>query len=259
MSRVADEISARLRSLADPGRALEMAPFFKTGPGQYGEGDRFLGLSVPVVRSVARDFRDAPPARLLPLLRSPWHEERLCCLVIWVARFDRARAPEARRELFDLYWKNRGRVNNWDLVDVSAPRLVGEFLRTTDGAAPLMELVRSSSLWDRRIAILATWAWTKAGDVSLTLRLAGMLLEDGHDLMHKATGWMLREALKVDEKPVLAFLRTHAAVMPRTMLRYAIERLDEPLRRELMTRPESGKPPVSSPPRRRGGNRAAGI
>lgn len=258
MSRVADEISARLRSLADPDRALEMAPFFKTGPGQYGEGDRFLGLSVHVVRSVAREFRDVPPARLLPLLRSPWHEERLCCLVIWVAQFDRRRSLADRRELFDLYWKNRGRVNNWDLVDVSAPRLVGEFLRTTDGFAPLMALVRSPSLWDRRIAILATWAWTKAGDVSLTLRLAGMLLGDGHDLMHKATGWMLREALKVDEKPVLAFLRTHADVMPRTMLRYAIERLDEPLRKRLMGQRGAVRVTKSSPPRPRR-NRAAGI
>lgn len=258
MSRVADEISARLRSLADPDRALEMAPFFKTGPGQYGEGDRFLGLGVPVVRSVAREFRDVPPARLLPLLRSAWHEERLCCLVIWVAQFDRSRSPDDRRELFDLYWKNRSRVNNWDLVDVSAPRLVGEFLRTTDGAAPLMELVRSSSLWDRRIAILATWAWTKAGDVSLTLRLAGILLEDGHDLMHKATGWMLREALKVDEKPALTFLRAHAAGMPRTMLRYAIERLDEPLRKVLMGQRGAVRPTESSPPRSRR-NRAAGI
>lgn len=228
------EISRRLRVAADPGRAGEAARFFKTGPGQYGEGDRFLGLTVPMVRAVANEYRDARPASLLPLLRSPWHEERLCCLVIWVTQFARAKSREGRQALFNLYWRHRKNVNNWDLVDVSAPRLVGEFLRLEDDPAPLASLARAPSLWDRRIAILATWAWTKAGDVSLTLKTAEILLGDDEDLIHKATGWMLREAVKVNEEVTLDFLRARTSVMPRTMLRYAIERLDERRRKAIM-------------------------
>jgi 3-methyladenine DNA glycosylase AlkD len=228
------EISRRLRALADPRRAEEAARFFKTGPGQYGEGDQFLGLTVPMVRAVAKEYRDVPPARLLPLLRSAWHEERLCCLVIWVTQFDRAKSREQRQGLFNLYWRHRKNVNNWDLVDVSAPRLVGEFLRAEDDPAPLASLARAPNLWDRRIAILATWAWTKAGDVRLTLKTAEVLLRDDEDLIHKASGWMLREAMKVNEEATLNLLLTHASAMPRTMLRYAIERLDERRRKAIM-------------------------
>jgi len=244
MSGIATEISRRLRVLADPRRAQDAARFFKTGPGEYGEGDQFLGLTVPMVRGAARHHRDVVPARLLPLLRSPWHEERLCCLIIWVMQFDRAKTRGERQTLFDLYWRHRGRVNNWDLVDVSAPRLVGEFLRGDANSAPLASLTRSRSLWDRRIALLATWAWTKADDVSLTLKIAELLLGDGEDLIHKAAGWMLREAMKVDAPATLGFLRTYAPVMPRTMLRYAIERLEEPERKAVLQIPK---------------NRAAGI
>jgi hypothetical protein len=237
------EISRRLRARTDPRRAKEAARFFKTGPGQYGEGDRFLGLTVPMVRAVAKEHRDVPPARLLPLLRSPWHEERLCCLIIWVMQFDRAKSREARQGLFDLCWRHRKHVNNWDLVDVSAPRLVGEFLRAEDDPAPLASLARARSLWDRRIAILATWAWTKAGDVSLTLKTAEVLLGDDDDLIHKASGWMLREAMKVNEEATLKFLRAHTSAMPRTMLRYAIERLDERRRKAIMATPSSSRKP----------------
>jgi hypothetical protein len=237
------EISCRLRALADPRRAKEAARFFKTGPGQYGEGDQFLGLTVPMVRAVAKEHRDVPSSRLLALLRSPWHEERLCCLVIWVTQFDRAKSREARRGLFDLYWRHRKHVNSWDLVDVSAPRLVGEFLLAEDDPAPLASLARAPSLWDRRIAILATWAWTKAGDVTLTLKTAEILSGDTEDLIHKASGWMLREAMKVNEEATLMFLRAHTSAMPRNMLRYAIERLDERQRKAIMATPSSSRKP----------------
>ncbi len=237
MLGTAAEISHRLRALADPRRARDAARFFKTGPGEYGEGDRFLGLTVPMVRAVAKQHRSVLPARLLPLLRSPWHEERLCCLIVWVMQFDRANSREVRQTLFDLYWRHRKRVNNWDLVDVSAPRLVGEFLRSEGDPALLAPLVEARKLWDRRIAMLATWAWIKAGDVSLTLKTAEMLSGDTEDLIHKATGWMLREAMKVDEKATLHFLHTHTSALPRTALRYAIERLDEKRRKAILRIP----------------------
>lgn len=227
-------ISSALRDLADPAKARESLRFFKTGPGEYGEGDAFLGLTVPQLRAVARSFCHCPPAGLLPLLRSPWHEERLCCLVIWVGQFERAATPAEKRKLHRLYWRHRNHVNNWDLVDVSAPTLAGRFLFEEDNTEPVLRLLASRSLWDRRIAVLATWAWTKAGDVGLTLQAAAHLLADKEDLIHKAAGWMLREAMKVDERAVLAFLNTHGAAMPRTMLRYAIERLDEKRRKALL-------------------------
>ncbi len=234
MSDAAAEISTQLRALADPGKACEMLRFFKSGPGQYGEGDAFLGLTVPAVRTVARAFHDRDPASLLPLLHSSWHEERLCCLVIWVTQFDRAKSRDEKHRLFQLYWRHRKHVNNWDLVDTSAPVLVGQFLCEEGDAVPIFRLLGSKSLWDRRIAVLSSWAWTKAGDVGLTLQVVERLLADREDLIHKACGWMLREAMKVDESGVLRFIKVHGTALPRTTLRYAIERLEAGRRRALL-------------------------
>lgn len=206
--------------------------YFKTGPGQYGEGDRFLGVTVPQVRRVAREFRELPPADVAALLRSPWHEERLCALVLLVRRFERGDDDE-RRKIFDLYLGSTAHVDNWDLVDLSAPRIVGAWLQERS-RAPLFRLARSRRLWERRIAILATAHFIDRSDFADALALSELLLDDGHDLMHKAVGWMLREVGKRDVAALEAFLEAHRARMPRTTLRYAIERFPEAKRRRFL-------------------------
>ena len=227
MSDIASRISSRLRSLSDSGQALVAKRFFKTGPGEYAENDRFLGTTVPQIRGLAKEFLSANPKDLIPLLKSRWHEERLCCLVIWVTQFRKSQSHNEKRILFDLYSTHIAHINNWDLVDISAAQLFGEYLLETRNPAPLTELLKSRSLWERRIAIVSTWAWIKSGDISLTLRFAEALFHDSEDLIHKATGWMLREVGKREVTTLQKFLDRHAAAMPRTMLRYAIERLPE--------------------------------
>ena len=212
-----------LRSLANPADAAFLKGFFKTGPGQYGEGDRFLGIRVPVTRRVAREFGSLPLAGVTTLLSSRWHEERLLALVILGGRY--ARGDDVERDrIYRLYLASTSRINNWDLVDVSAPHVVGAHLATRS-RAPLDRLAQSGSLWERRIAIVAThWFILRRGEIATTLRIAGALLDDPHDLIHKATGWMLREAAKQDRAGVERFLVEHQRRMPRTMLRSAIER-----------------------------------
>lgn len=219
-----DAIRARLRALGDARHAAILQRFFKTGPGEYAEGDVFIGVRVPVTRKLAAQCADLPLAKLLELLRSPIHEERLLALILMVRAF--ARGDDAlRAKLYDAYLANTRHINNWDLVDASAEHIVGPWL-ADKSRAPLDRLARSSSLWERRIAIMATFAFIKQGDAATTLRLAKRLLRDPHDLIHKATGWMLREVGKrVSRAQLLAFLDAHAAEMPRTMLRYAIEHL----------------------------------
>ena len=219
----ARQASARLRALANPSEAAFLQGFFKSGPGEYGEGDRFLGIRVPMTRGVAREFHDLPLAGVTTLLRSRWHEERLLALVILANRY--ARADDVERErIYRLYLASTTRINNWDLVDVSAPHIVGAHLATRS-RAPLDRLARSGSLWERRIAIVAThWFILRRSEIATTLRIAAALLDDPHDLIHKATGWMLREAAKRDRAGAVPFLIEHQLRMPRTMLRYAIER-----------------------------------
>ena len=238
-------VRAALARVADPARAATSARFFKTGPGEYGEGDRFIGVTVPQVRTVARTFRALSLDGIDELLRSPVHEHRLCALVILVARFDRASAARTRDEAerariaaFYLDAVRGGRVDNWDLVDASADRILGAWLRdpaAADGTARppapdgavLDDLAASRSVWERRVAILSTFAYLKAGDGGPTLRLAERLLEDPHDLIRKAVGWMLRElGARVGRPGLTAFLDAHAARMPRTMLSYATEHLE---------------------------------
>ena len=225
-------IERRLRVLGDRDRARHSLRFFRTGPGEYGEGDRFLGLTVPQVRAVARECKACPLDVLDRLLQSPWHEARLLALVILVNRH-RGGDAALREEIHRLYLRNTDRVNNWDLVDVSAPDLVGAHLRGGDRSL-LERLAKSRSLWRRRIAILATFDFIRHDDVDDALRIAAMLLGDEHDLIHKATGWMLREVGKRDRAAEERFLRKYASRMPRTMLRYAIERFPERLRRQYL-------------------------
>lgn len=219
-------IRARLRGLANPTIAAHSAHFFKSGPGEYGAGDRFLGVRVPEVRRVAREFRAAPVGAALALLRSPLHEERLLGLVLLVERFERGDEKE-RARIYTQFRKHTPRyVNNWDLVDSAAYQIVGAYLEPRDRGA-LYELARSPSLWERRVAIIATFGYIRKGAFDDTLTLSKILLGDREDLIHKATGWMLREVGNRDRVVLERFLREHYTAMPRTMLRYAIEKLPD--------------------------------
>jgi len=223
------DVRRALEALGDPARAAHSARYFKTGPGEYGEGDRFLGIRVPEVRALARAHRGLPLDDVLGHLRSPWHEERLLALLVLVEQHRRGDA-EARERLHRAYLDHTRFVNNWDLVDTSAPQLVGAQLDPGD-LAPLEWLAASASVWERRIAVLATFHWIQRGVFGPTLHLADRLLADPHDLIHKAVGWMLREVGKRDPARHEAFLAERYRRMPRTMLRYAIERLPEARRR----------------------------
>jgi len=221
----------RARGNADIAR--HSAGFFKAGPGEYGEGDRFLGIRVPVTRQLAKQFREAPERSVLALLKSAYHEERLLAVLLLVGRYQRA-GREERRHVFDLYLDHRQYVNNWDLVDSSAHLIVGPELEGGDRSL-LYELAASESLWDRRIAIIATLHFIRSGDFRDTLKLSRALLDDSEDLIHKASGWMLREAGKRDVSVLRGFLKRHSKSMPRTMLRYAIERLPANERRRWLS------------------------
>ena len=212
----------RLRSLGCPTQAAILARFFKTGPGQYGEGDRFIGVKVPVARKVAKEFKGLPLAEVECLLHSEIHEERLLALVILIGQFEKG-DDAARKRIYDLYLANTKHINNWDLVDLSAPQIVGGYLENR-GRKPLNRLAKSASIWERRISILATHWFIRHGDFADTLRIAEKLLTDGEDLIHKAAGWMLREVGKRDLVVLEEFLSANCRAMPRTMLRYAIER-----------------------------------
>jgi 3-methyladenine DNA glycosylase AlkD len=219
----------RLRSLASPAQAAVLARFFKTGPGQYGEGDRFIGVKVPAIRKVAQEFRGLPLPEVECLLRSEIHEERLLALVILVGQFQKG-DNASRKRIYDLYLAKTQHINNWDLVDLSAPQIVGGYLENRS-RKPLDRLAKSTSLWERRISILATHWFIRHGDFADTFRIAEKLLGDEEDLISKAVGWMLREVGKRDVAVLERFLREHCRVMPRTMLRYAIERFPEGRRR----------------------------
>ena len=222
----------RLRALGDPADAVFLQRYFKTGPGEYGEGDRFLGIRIPPLRALVREMQDLPLADVLELLRSEWHEERLFALLLMVRQYGRGDAA-ARREIYDAYLANTRFINNWDLVDSSAEQIVGAHLADGDRGV-LDRLARSEDVWERRIAIIATFHSIRRGDFADTFRVADALLGDRHDLIHKAVGWMLREAGKRDQAAEEAFLRDRYRRMPRTMLRYAIERFPEPRRRQYL-------------------------
>ena len=219
-----------LRTSAEPTRIAVLQGFFKTGPGQYGEGDRFIGVRLPVLRVLVRQFQDARLAEVDRLLASPIHEARLLAVLLLVRQFHTAKDDTSRRRIHDFYLSHAARINSWDLVDVSAPGVVGRWLFGRNGA-PLRKLARSENLWERRIAIVATHYFIRQGDLDETFRIADILLNDPHDLIHKAVGWMLRETGHRDARRLKAFLATRHDRMPRTMLRYAIERFPERERR----------------------------
>ncbi len=226
------EIRRELRELGDPKIAEHSQRFFKTGPGEYGEGDRFIGVRIPALRRIARQCRDMPLGDAETLLRSPIHEERLLALLILVLQYQKG-APALRKQIYDLYHRNLRFVNNWDLVDVSSHPIAGDYLRDRS-KRPLHQWARSKDLWKRRIAIIATLAYIKQGAFDQTLHIAEMLLHDEEDLIHKAVGWMLREVGNRDRPTEEAFLQQHYRGMPRTMLRYAIEKFPPRRRKQYL-------------------------
>ena len=232
-----------LRAEADPEDAVHLQRFFKTGPGQYGEGDCVLGVRVPALRRLVRAHRDLPVADTLTLLQSKWHEERLLALLLLIAHYRRA-DDRGKQAIHDAYLANTRYINNWDLVDASAEHIVGAHHDPNDTAL-LDRLCTSANVWERRIAMLATFHWIKRREYASALRIAERLLNDRHDLIHKAVGWMLREIGNRDRDTEEAFLRVHCRTMPRTMLRYAIEKFPEADRRRYL----AGQP--MSPSRRR--------
>ncbi|HEX8311599.1 MAG TPA: DNA alkylation repair protein [Chthoniobacteraceae bacterium] len=228
---------ALLRETASPEDAVFLQRFFKTGPGEYGAGDKFLGIRVPAVRATAKKSDPLAIEDVLRLLASEWHEERLLALLILGRRFERG-TPAKRREIAAIYQRHFQCTNNWDLVDLSAPNILGSWLLENGAGAQatLLKLARSNNLWERRIAVLATLAFIRAGRFGLTLQLCKELISDHEDLLHKACGWMLREVGKRDVETLRKFLYIHAPRLPRTMLRYAIERLPQLERQALLAR-----------------------
>jgi 3-methyladenine DNA glycosylase AlkD len=218
-----DALRKELKHIANPEKAEILQRFFKTGPGQYGEGDVFVGIVVPVSRKIAKKYTSLPDKGILTLLRSKVHEERLIALLILISQFEKGN-EQKKGQIFHLYLQNTAFINNWDLVDLSAEKIVGTFLDMKSKEI-LYSLAHSKSLWERRIAIIATFHYIKQGKYDDTLAIAGILLGDREDLIHKAVGWMLREVGKrCSEEAEEMFLRKHSHEMPRTMLRYAIER-----------------------------------
>ncbi len=228
----AEDVRKRLRKLASREKAEIAQRFFKTGPGEYGEGDVFIGVRVPELRRLAKDFQDLSLTEIRKLVRSEIHEERLVGLLILVRTYPKADSKVQER-IYDFYLGHLRFVNNWDLVDSSAEHVVGAFLRDKD-KKPLYRLARSKILWERRVAIMATFHFIKREEFSETLKIAEMLLSDEEDLIHKAVGWMLREVGNRDMAVEERFLKKHYKGMPRTMLRYAIERFPEPKRQRYL-------------------------
>ena len=225
----AKQVIADLKALASVGKAAELQRFFKTGPGEYAEGDIFIGVVVPQTRKVAARFKELPLTEIVKLTDSDIHEVRLCGLIILTNQYKRSQDLNAKKKLFNFYLKElkSGNVNNWDLVDVTAPTLGEYLLQIEVPMAVLNKLAKSKSLWERRVSVVFTFAFLRAGDLEPTYEMAERHLVDKHDLMHKAVGWLLREMGKRDPGLLRAFLQEHCAEMPRTALRYSIEKFSE--------------------------------
>ena len=233
--KIVNEIKREIAELANPQDAAILQRFFKTGLGQYGEGDVFVGVKIPPLRAVAKFHKDTPLEDVVKLLQSPVHEHRIVALLIMVWQSQKG-SDALRQRVYEAYLANTAFINNWDLVDLSCRDVVGGYLQDIS-REPLYILARSESLWERRIAMVSTWQFIRVGDLDDTCAIATLLLGDKHDLIHKAVGWMLREAGKKDEARLRAFLDEYATRMPRTALRYAIERLDQDSRVAYMKRP----------------------
>lgn len=225
-NRIYDALAAR----SDEEKKIILPRFFKTGKGQYGEGDKFIGVTVPNIRTVAHEFKDIDLEVIEELIQSPWHEMRMCALLILVDRSKK----EVSKDTFDFYLSQTQHINNWDLVDLTAPQIVGKYLLNKDRDI-LYKLSESDLLWDNRIAIVSTLTFIRNNDLDDTYKLSFKMIHHKHDLMHKAIGWMLREAGKRDANRLYNFIKEHKSIMPRTMLRYSIEKFDKETRKELMS------------------------
>lgn len=226
------DLQEDLRGVATEERAKTNAWFFKTGKGQYGEGDKFLGVTVPDIRKVAKKHKGVPFGDVSTLLDSPWHEERLVALLILVHNFQKGDAA-TKQTIVDFYLQNTTKVNNWDLVDLSADKILGVWLVDKDKSI-LYKLAKSPNLWEKRISIISTFYFIKQNQFEDTLNIAEILVTDSHDLIHKAVGWMLREIGKRDQDVEEEFLKKYHKRMPRTMLRYAIEKFSSEKRKYYM-------------------------
>jgi 3-methyladenine DNA glycosylase AlkD len=230
----AKHVVADLKTLASVGKAAELQRFFKTSPGEYAEGDIFMGVVVPQTRKVAARYKDLPITEIAKLTKSDIHEVRLCGLIMLTNQFKKSKNLIDKKKLFDFYLKElkAGNVNNWDLVDVTAPTLGEYLLQLEDPMAVLNKLAKSKSLWERRVSVVFTFAFLRAGDLEPTYEMAERHLKDKHDLMHKAVGWLLREMGKRDPDLLRAFLQEHCTKMPRTALRYSIEKFSDKERKK---------------------------
>ncbi len=226
------EVVRQLKQHINPEKAAFFPRFFKTGPGEYGEGDKFLGVIVPNQRKIAKQFRDLPEAEIIKLLDDKYHECRLTAVLIMVEQYQRGDDAQ-KQSIVDLYLKKIDRINNWDLVDSSAHKILGPHLQDRSRKI-LTEFSNANHLWKQRIAMMTTLHFIKQGDFVVTLRIAKKYLKHDHDLIHKITGWMLREIGKIDQVVLLDFLDTYADQMPRTMLRYAIEKLPQQMRKRYL-------------------------
>ncbi len=233
MTSACSSVVREFQALADPEKAVFFPRFFKTGKGQYGEGDLFLGITVPNVRTMAKKYGDASYKDIETLLENPYHEVRMLALMILVHQYESAPDSVRKKQIVDFYIDHRQQVNNWDLVDLSAYKILGDYL-LTHGRKILYRFAKTPHLWTQRVAIVSTYAFIRAGEFDDTLKLAEIFLVHPHDLMHKAVGWMLREVGKRDEKVLRGFLDEHAHAMPRTMLRYAIEKFSPEVRKQYL-------------------------
>jgi len=229
-----EQLKKELQGLADLEEAKILQRFFKTGEGEYGEGDVFLGIKVPVQRKIAKKYSGMGLYKIQELLKSKIHEHRLIGLIILNEKFKKV-GKEDKENIFEFYLKNIKHINNWDLVDLSAPNIVGDFLLDKKKNRKILyQLVNSEDLWEKRIAIISTFTFIKKGEFEDALAISELLLKDKHDLIHKATGWMLREIGKRDLEVEEEFLKQHYNEIPRTTLRYAIEKFDEERRKEYL-------------------------
>ena len=234
MKQITKTITSELQALSNAEKREIFPRFFKAGKGEYGEGDRFLGVTVPNIRAIAKLHKDISIEEIRELIQSEWHEVRLCALIIMVEK-SKKKDEALRKELFNLYLSQTKRINNWDLVDLSCRFIIGEYLLDKSRDI-LYQLAQSPLLWDNRIAIVSTYAFIRKGQLEDTYALSDLMMHHPHDLMHKAIGWMLREAGKRDSERLYDYVMSHRADMPRTMLRYAIEKFSPKERAILMKR-----------------------
>ena len=234
MKQITKTITSELQALSNAEKREIFPKFFKAGKGEYGEGDRFLGVTVPNIRAIAKLHKDISIEEIRELIQSEWHEVRLCALIIMVEK-SKKKDEALRKELFNLYLSQTKRINNWDLVDLSCRFIIGEYLLDKSRDI-LYHLAQSPLLWDNRIAIVSTYAFIRKGQLEDTYALSDLMMQHPHDLMHKAIGWMLREAGKRNPERLYDYVMSHRADMPRTMLRYAIEKFSPKERSILMER-----------------------